>query len=58
MNTRSKEAGYKVFVTKLVAKIFRSEFQEFPKMTPRSHQDTTKRAFERRTSKPSKMTTV
>ena len=42
INTRSKEAGYKVFVTKLAAKMLRSEFQELPKMPPRSFQDVPK----------------
>ena len=43
INTRSKEVGHKVFVTKLAAKMLRSAFQELPKMPPRSCQDTPKR---------------
>ena len=39
MNIRSKEAGHKVFVTKLVSKILRSGCQELPKMASRSCQD-------------------
>ena len=42
MNTRSKEAGYKVFITELAAKMLRSGFQELPKMPPRSFHDAPK----------------
>jgi len=43
MNTRSKQEGYKVFVTKLAAEMFRSRSQKLPKIPPRSCQDTPKR---------------
>ena len=42
INTRSKEAGYKVFVTKLAAEMFRRGFKKLPKMLPRSFQDAPK----------------
>ena len=42
INARFKEVGYKVFVTKLAAKMLRSGFQELPKMFPRRFQDAPK----------------
>ena len=36
MNAKSKEAGYKVFVPKLTAKMLRSGFQNLLNMPPRS----------------------